>query len=105
MTKSIESSEKNNTPLKQPKFSLENPPSIETSGFIIEYDFLRPIKVKKIPNLDQYLEKLNHYDWTCLLAHNPRQEFLYYLDTLLDKEIIANISWRYVIETIKSSDK
>ena len=101
-SKSIESSENNNTTDKPPRYTLDNPPSLSSPGFLIEYAFLRNLKVGEIPNLEQYLEKLIAEDWTCLLAHNPRQEFLYFL-TNLDKEIIAEIGWRYVIETIKSS--
>jgi hypothetical protein len=101
-SKSIESSENNNIRGKQPRYTLDNPPSLSSPGFLIEYAFLRDLKVGKIPNLEQYLEKLIAEDWTCLLAHNPRTEFLYFLYKL-DKEIIAEIGWRYVIETIKSS--
>ena len=99
---SAESSEKINPTDKQPQYTLDNPPSLDLPGFLIEYAFLRKLKAGVVPNLNQYLEKLNADDWTCLLAHNPRQEFLYFLANL-DKEIIAKISWRYVIETVKSN--
>ena len=104
MTKSssIESSETNNTTGKKPQYTLDNPPSLSSPGFLIEYAFLRSLKVGKIPNLEQYLGKLIAEDWTCLLAHNPRQEFLNFLVNL-DKEIISEIGWRYVIETVKSN--
>ena len=105
MTKftSLESYDKNNTTDKQPRYNLDNPPSIKEASFNIESGFLRHIKAGEIPNLHQYLEKLIAEDWTCLLAHNPRPEFFYYL-AKLDKEILAKISWRYVLETIKSAN-
>jgi len=101
---SLESSDKNNTTGKPLRYNLDNPPNIDLPGFVIEYAFLRNLKVGNISNLKQYLDKLNADDWTCLLAHNPRQEFLNFL-TSLDKEIIAKISWRYVIETVKSTTR
>lgn len=85
------------------KYDLNNLPPINLPSFIIEYEFLRNLKTGKIPqNIKDYLNRFNEHDWTCLLAHNPRPEFLDYLDNL-DKEIISKISWRYIIETIKYS--
>jgi len=99
-SKSLKSSEKNNTILiSTQKFSLSNPPSIHTSSFIIEQDFLRHIKDGHIPNLKQYLEKLNCHDWTCLLAYNPRPEFLDHLDN----KMIPAINWKYIIKCIINS--
>ena len=86
------------------KYTLDNPPSIDSAGFVIEYAFLRDLKVGQIPNLEQYLNKLNEHDWTCLLAHNPRQEFLDFLHKL-DKKIISGMGWKYILTSIISANK
>jgi len=95
-------SDKNHSDIENHQYTLDNPPSLQSPGFIIEYAYLRKIKTGNIPNLKELLDKFNQHDWTNLLAHNPRQEFLKFL-YLLDKSIIAEIDWRFVIETIKSA--
>ena len=76
------------------KYTIKNPPALNSCSFIIEQDFLRHIKTGVIPNLDKYLATLNHYDWTCLLAMNPRKEFLEFLD----KEMVPKLDWKYILE-------
>jgi len=94
--KSQELYEKYNAILAKQKYTLNNPPSINQSSFIIEQDFLRHIKSGHIPNLEQYLDKLNCHDWTCLLSHNPRQEFLNYLSY----KMVPEIDWKYVMKCV-----
>ena len=37
------------------KYTIKNPPALNSCSFIIEQDFLRHIKTGVIPNLDKYL--------------------------------------------------
>ena len=76
------------------KYDLNHLPRVNEWGWIIEQYFLRHIKVGNIPNLAQYLRQLNEHDWTCLMAYNPRQEFMPYLSY----EIMQKMDWDYVLE-------
>ncbi len=81
------------------KYSLDNLPQIDKSlGCVIEQEFLRHIKTGEIPNLEQYLQKLNKYDWTCLLAANPRQEFLQFLINKIP-EMQPDLDWEYIFQS------
>jgi len=77
------------------KFNLKNlPPLTEPSGWVIEQNFLRHITTGVIPHLDQYLQKLNEHDWTCLLTYNPRQEFLHFLH----EPMKSKLDWDYILK-------
>ena len=80
------------------KYSLTNLPQPDKSiGCVIEQEFLRHIKTGEIPNLEKYLERLNKHDWTCLLACNPRQEFLQYLINKIP-EMRPELDWDYIFQ-------
>lgn len=76
------------------KYDLNNMPPLDEEGWLIEQYFLRYIKTGAIPNLDKYLKQLSADDWTCLMAYNPRQEFMPYLSY----EIMQNMDWDFVLE-------
>lgn len=76
------------------KYDLNNLPPLDEESWLIEQYFLRYIKVGVIPNLDKYLSVLNADDWTCLMAYNPRQEFVEHLSY----EIMMQMDWDFVLE-------
>ena len=80
--------------LLRPMYDLNHLPPLDAAGWVIEQLFLRKIKEGLIPNLKEYLGKLNSDDWTCLLAENPRREFLYYLD----QDMQSKLDWIYIME-------
>lgn len=76
------------------RFDLQNLPPVNEHGWMIEQYFLRFIKTGEIPNLEKYLRQLNEHDWTCLLAYNPRQEFLRHLSY----KMMLKMDWDFVVE-------
>jgi hypothetical protein len=79
------------------KYDLDNLPSFTKIGCVIEQEFLRHITTGEIPHLDKYLGQLNQFDWTCLLATNPRQEFIDYLNSKIP-HVKSELDWRYIFE-------
>ena len=78
------------------RYSLEEPPSLDSPGFIIDQCFLRHYKAGEIPDLEKYLDQLNHFDWTGLLANNPCEEFI----KNLHDEMIPQLNWKYILGVI-----
>lgn len=82
--------------MEQEIYALDNPPELDSPSFVIESQFLRHHKTGTIPNLEQYLKILNHHDWTCLLAKNPRKEFINHLK----EEMIIQLDWKFILKEI-----
>ena len=74
-------------------YTLDNPPSLNEPGYVIDQQFLRHIKTGEIPELAKYLERLNPDDWTGLLAHNPREEFIEHLKD----EMVPQLKWKFIL--------